>query len=46
MAMVQFIVLLEDEFGVAFSDDELMDPDFRTVGGLTGIVAKKQAENG
>ena len=46
MAMVQFIVLLEDEFGVAFSDDELMDPAFRTVGGLASIVAKKQAENG
>lgn len=45
MAMVQFIVLLEDEFGVAFSDDELMDPNFRTVGGLAGIVAQKQAEN-
>lgn len=44
MAMVQFIVLLEDEFGIAFSDDELMDKSFRTVGGLAQVVARKQAE--
>jgi len=46
MAMIQFIVLLEDEFGIAFSDDELKDCSFRTIGGLTKIVEKKIAENG
>ena len=46
MAMIQFIVLLEDEFGISFSDDELTDRRFRTIGGLTKIVEKKIAENG
>lgn len=44
MAMVQFIVLMEDEFSIAFSDDELMDESFRTVGGLAQVIARKQAE--
>lgn len=45
MAMVQFIVLLEDEFDISFSDDELRDCSFKTIGGLTAIVEKKMAEN-
>lgn len=46
MAMVQFIVLLEEEFGIAFTDEELQEGGFRTIGGLSRIVEKKMAENG
>lgn len=46
MAMVQFIVLLEEEFGIAFTDEELQEGGFRTIGGLSEIVEKKMAENG
>lgn len=45
MGMVQFIVLLEDEFGISFTDDELSDSAFRTVNGLSDIVERKMAEN-
>lgn len=44
MGMVQFIVLLEDEFGIAFTDEELAGQEFRTVGGLTRTVERKMEE--
>ncbi len=44
MGMVQFIVLLEDEFGVSFTDEELEDCAFRTIAGLAALVEKKMTE--
>ncbi|MBR6271413.1 MAG: acyl carrier protein [Lachnospiraceae bacterium] len=41
MGMIQFVVLLEDEFGIAFDDEELSLPEFKTVGGLAGIIHSK-----
>lgn len=41
MRMVQFIVLLEDEFGIEFTDEELTLDEFKTIGGLAGLVERK-----
>lgn len=41
MGIVQFIVALEDEFSIQFSDEELSDPAFKTVGGVIEIIEKK-----
>lgn len=45
MGMVQFIVLIEDEFGIAFTDEELESDEFRTVNGLAELVNSKVEEN-
>ena len=39
--MVTFILALEEEFGIEFSDDELTDPAFKVVGTLIETVEKK-----
>lgn len=41
LAIIQFVVELEDEFNIEFSEDELNDPDFRVVGKLIELVEKK-----
>lgn len=42
--LVTFILALEEEFDIAFTDDELQDPAFKVVGGLIDIVSRKIAE--
>lgn len=44
MGMVQFVAILEDEFDIEFSADELLSNDFRTVGGLEKLIQKKVNE--
>jgi len=41
MGMVKFIVDIEDEFGIAFEDEELSSPDFKVVGRLIALVDSK-----
>ncbi len=41
MGMVQFVAILEDEFDIEFSADELLSNDFKTVGGLEKLIQKK-----
>lgn len=41
LAIIQFVVELEDEFNIEFSEEELNDPDFRVVGKLVELVEKK-----
>lgn len=41
LAMLKFVVELEDKFGIEFSDDELSLPDFKVVGGLIKIIESK-----
>lgn len=42
--LVTFILALEEEFDIAFTDDELQDPAFKVVGSLIETVSRKIAE--
>ena len=42
LGFVQFVALLEDEFGIVFTDEELESPDVKVVGKLAALVAHKQ----
>ena len=39
--LLTFILSLEQEYGIEFSEDELQDPSFKVVGTLIETVAKK-----
>lgn len=41
VAVVSLVTALEEEFGVAFDDDELNADVFATVGSLTAVVEQK-----
>ena len=43
IGIVQFIVELEGEYGIRFTDEELSDPNFKVVGKLIEMVEKKIA---
>ena len=43
MGLVQFVAILEDEFDIEFSADELLSHDFKTIGGLEKIIRTKIA---
>lgn len=44
LGLIQFIVELEDEFGIQFTEDEMNLLDFRRIGGLIELVERKQTE--
>ena len=44
MGLVQFVALLEDEFDIEFTADELRSPEFKTVAGLEAIIQGKVRE--
>ena len=41
LGLVQFIVELESEFNISFSDEELSSSDFKIVGKLIKMVERK-----
>lgn len=41
ISMIQFIVEIEEEFNITFSNDELNDPDIKIVGKLIELVNSK-----
>lgn len=41
LGIIKFVVDLEEEFGIEFTDDELCNPSFRIVGELIKLVEKK-----
>lgn len=41
LSIIQFIVEIENEFGIEFSDDELADPSFKVVGELINLIERK-----
>lgn len=45
MALIKFVIELEDEFGVEFSDDELSFQTFKIVGELIKLVEVKVGQN-
>ena len=41
MGLVQFVAILEDDFDIEFSADELLSAEFKTIGGLEKIIESK-----
>ena len=41
IGLIQFMYILEDEFNISFSDEDLKNPDIKIVGGLISIVESK-----
>ena len=41
LGVLQFIMALEEEFSIKFTDTEFESPSFRTLGGLLSILAVK-----
>lgn len=44
MGLVQFVAILEDDFDIEFSKEELFSGEFRTIGGLERLI-KEKTEN-
>ena len=44
LGLIQFIATIEDEFEIAFSDEELEDEDIKIVGKLISMIEKKIAD--
>jgi acyl carrier protein len=43
IGIVELVVELESEYGIRFEPDELQSPEFRTIGGLAGMVERLRA---
>ena len=41
MGLVQFVTILEDDFDIEFSAEELLSEKFRTISGLEEIIMSK-----
>lgn len=41
IGMIQFISVIEDEFGITFTDDDLTNPDIKVIGKMVELVASK-----
>ena len=44
MGLIQFIAVIEDEFGIAFSDDDLVSDDIKIVGKMVDLVRSKMED--
>lgn len=44
MSMVVFVSLLEEEYDIEFTADELTSNGFRTIGGLKKLIQEKKSE--
>ena len=42
MGILKFVVELEQKFDIQISDDDMMKPEFKTIGGLIKFVKKKR----
>lgn len=45
LGIIQFMINLENEFNIEFSDDEISDPKFRVIGDLARLIERKIKEN-
>jgi len=41
MGLLKFVVELEQEFDIQISDDDIMSPGFKIIGGLISLINKK-----
>lgn len=46
LGIIQFVVELEEEFGIEFTEEELSSPSFRIVGELIQLIEGKVMKNG
>ena len=44
LGLIQFIAVIEDEFGITFTDDELISEDIKVVGKMANLIASKMEE--
>ena len=42
MGLIQFIAVIEDEFGIEFSDEDLSGDEIKTVGKLAKLICDKR----
>lgn len=42
LGFVQFVALIEEEFDIVFSDEELDSPDMKVVGKLVALIDRKR----
>ena len=42
LGFVQFVALIEEEFDIIFSDEELDSPDMKVVGKLVALIDRKR----
>jgi acyl carrier protein len=45
LGIIQFVVELEDEFGISFTDEEISSSSFKIVGELIKMVERKVSKN-
>jgi acyl carrier protein len=45
MEVVEFITEIEQQFGMQFSDDDMQDPRFVTIAGLTELVLQRSTQS-
>ena len=45
MEVVEFITEIEQAFGMQFSDDDLQDPRFATISGLTELILERSTQS-
>ena len=41
LGLIQFIAMIEDEFGITFSEEDLTGEDIAVVGKLIGLISRK-----
>jgi acyl carrier protein len=44
MGLIQFIAVIEDEFNITFTDDDLASEDVKVVGKMVNLVTKKMED--
>ena len=45
MEVVEFITEIEQAFGMQFSDDDMQDPRFATISGLTELILQRSTQS-
>lgn len=45
LGLIQFIAVIEDEFGIEFSDDDLASEDVKVVGKMIALIASKMEDS-
>jgi acyl carrier protein len=45
MQVVEFITEIEQTFGMQFSDDDMQDPRFATIAGLTELILERSTQS-
>jgi acyl carrier protein len=45
MEVVEFITEIEQQFGMQFSDDDMQDPRFVTIAGLSELILERSTQN-